>query len=295
MRMKWRLILQKELSSAYAMALDDALHRVAGKESVGTLHLYSIVPALLLGRWQRIPPDTHREVDTNRRLTGGGSVLCDESYLLFSLAVPSSWVSDGYERLKNLCKVMGKVLKGRMGADGLIRSYKKVVGFLSVGTDCPDSLLFQGGLDLKAVGARSLAIAQRILKERLEEHFNTHFAIDTLTTEERDWLQHLLKRRYLLDEWRSYSEPFSESPIVVRRLHARLYVKAVVSRGVIESVSVWGDFIGDAERLQNELKGKKATKRNLLSTLKNIPSDKIPYGFKHESLLTAIHNALRRR
>ena len=292
--MRWRLILQKELSSAYALALDDALHRVASEEGSGTLHLYSTVPALLLGRWQRTAEEVSEGVDRNRRLTGGGAVLSDEKFLLFSLASPSSFCGECYELLEEFQKALGRLLKGRMGADGLIRRSKKVVGFLSVGSECTDSFLLQGGFDVRVIRARSLAVAQRLLKERLEEHFGLRFGIDTLTTDERNWLHHLLRKRYLLDEWRNLSDTPPEFSASLRRLHADLYVKATVSRSVVEDVSVWGSFIGDAERLRKELRGVKATKRTLSVVFKKIPSDGLPYGFKADELLTLVHTAVRK-
>lgn len=292
---RWRLILQKELSSAYALALDDALHRVAGVEQTATLHLYSTVPALLVGRWQRTAEGVGEGIDRNRRLTGGGAVLSDERYLLFSMASPSSLYSDGHELLREFQKAVGKLLKGRMGADGLIRRSKKVVGFLSVGSECSDSLLLQGGFDVRAIRARSLAVAQRLLKERLEEHFDVRFGIDTISTDERNWLQYLMRKRYLLDEWRNLSEVLPEFSASMRRLHADFYVRATVSRSVVEEISVWGNFIGDAERLRKELKGVRATKRALSNAFKNIPSDTLPYKFESEKLLATIHAAVRKR
>jgi len=292
--MRWRLILQKELSSSYALALDDALHRVVGKEGSGTLHLYSTVPALLLGRWQRTAEGAFEGVDKNRRLTGGGAVLSDEKFLLFSMAFPSSFCGECYELLGEFQKALGRLFKGRMGADGLIRRSKKVVGFLSVGSECANSFLLQGGFDVRVIRARSLAVAQRLLKERLEEHFGLRFGIDTLTTDERNWLQHLLRKRYLLDEWRNLSDRPPEFSASLRRLHADFYVRATVSRSVVEDVLVWGSFIGDAERLRKELRGVRATKRALSGVLKKIPSSSLPYGFRAEELLTVMHTAVRK-
>ncbi|MCX7703566.1 MAG: hypothetical protein N2234_05645, partial [Planctomycetota bacterium] len=134
MESRWRLILQKDISSAYAMALDDALHRVAAEEQIGLLHLYSTVPSLLLGRWQRMGKEgrASEERDVNRRPSGGGSITGGENVLLFSLALPSCCCDQWSKGLERASDVMKSLLKGRLCADGLIRDTKTVKGMLTV-------------------------------------------------------------------------------------------------------------------------------------------------------------------
>ncbi|MCJ7509882.1 MAG: lipoate--protein ligase family protein [Dehalococcoidia bacterium] len=75
----WRFIDSGWASGARQMAVDDALLTLCGRgHSPPTLRLFSFrPPCLSLGRFQPVPPETHREagLEVVRRPTGGRAVL----------------------------------------------------------------------------------------------------------------------------------------------------------------------------------------------------------------------------
>jgi|GEM_PF-2920721 lipoate-protein ligase A len=291
MTVRWRLILQKDISSAYAMALDDAFHRVAAKEQSGVLHLYNTVPALLVGRWHRGEIKVSNELDVNRRPTGGLAVTSGENFLSFSLSLPSTFTDDYSLAFEKLSAVIKSLAKGRVYADGSIRDSNTIKGVLSICSECEGAILLQGGFFIRAAGIKSLAIAQRLLKEEIEKRLSVHFVIDTISQQEKEVLNALLHSRYLQDEWRA----FGDVPKVyakIKKDYADFCVAAGSSGGVISNLKVWGTFIGDADAISKSLAGLKPTKKDLSKALTQIPTRKKPYKFKDNKILEVIQTAL---
>jgi lipoate-protein ligase A len=91
---EWRLIFEKDTSSAYGLAVDDALMRsVAHEGAPPTLHMYNFVPAVILGRYQDLASSIDTRVceelgyEYNRRHTGGGTVLMGPHQVAFGFAI----------------------------------------------------------------------------------------------------------------------------------------------------------------------------------------------------------------
>ena len=93
----WRYILHKDVSSAYGLAVDEMLaHSVAYNCNTPVLHLYNFLPSVIVGRYQDIETAIdieecrRRNIDYNRRHTGGGTVLMGQYQLALGFAIPLS-------------------------------------------------------------------------------------------------------------------------------------------------------------------------------------------------------------
>ncbi|MCX7704466.1 MAG: hypothetical protein N2234_10310, partial [Planctomycetota bacterium] len=159
-------------------------------------------------------------------------------------------------------------------------------------SECEGAVLVQGGFPTRSAGIRSLAVAQRLLKEEFEKQFNIRFTIDTLTQKERDLLDRLMYTRYLLDEWRAEKEAPSNCA-ATKKEYADFCVSAETSGKVIVNLEIWGTFIGDAEIFKKRLVGLKAMKSEISKIFSDIPQDRIPYKFERQKILTTFLDSFK--
>ena len=95
----WRLLDTPAMTAAENMALDDALLEVKGKGmSPNTIHFLQFLPkAVLVGYHQSIAEEVRLDfcsangIDINRRITGGGAILFDESQIGWEIICDKSF------------------------------------------------------------------------------------------------------------------------------------------------------------------------------------------------------------
>jgi lipoate---protein ligase len=117
--MKWRLIIDDNVSDSFGLAADDALaHRVGKGDSPPTLRLYTYRSCALVGRFQTVEHELHvaycrnQSVPINRRPTGGGAIIMGEGQLGVALTIPGQ-KDDSYSRARELMvHFAGGILKG---------------------------------------------------------------------------------------------------------------------------------------------------------------------------------------
>jgi len=158
---KWRYIVNKDVSSAYGLAVDEMLaHSVAYNGSAPILHLYNFLPSVIVGRYQDMEAaidieECHRcEIEYNRRHTGGGTVLMGVNQLALGFAIPLSHrsASRSIRRMFDLLAgVVSDALK-KMGVDSTFRpkndlevNGKKMAG-LSASLEERDAFFFHMSL-----------------------------------------------------------------------------------------------------------------------------------------------------
>ncbi len=93
-----RLIINKDLSSADGLAIDEALCESVGAGHVPpTLHLYNYTPCVILGRYQNAAASLRLDrchahgVGVNRRISGGGTVFMTPGQMAFALVLPNAF------------------------------------------------------------------------------------------------------------------------------------------------------------------------------------------------------------
>ena len=93
-----RLILNQDLDSAAGLAIDEALcDSVGEKKSPPTLHLYNYVPSVIVGRFQNVAASLRldrceaRNIQVNRRISGGGTVFMTPDQLALALVLPDDF------------------------------------------------------------------------------------------------------------------------------------------------------------------------------------------------------------
>jgi lipoate-protein ligase A len=127
---KWRYIVNKDVSSAYGLAVDEMLaHSVAYNGSAPILHLYNFLPSVIVGRYQDMEAaidieECHRcEIEYNRRHTGGGTVLMGANQLALGFAIPLSHRSASRSIRKMFDLLAGVVSDAlrKMGVDSTFR------------------------------------------------------------------------------------------------------------------------------------------------------------------------------
>lgn len=178
----WRLLDMGPLSAAENMALDEVLLELKGKgETPNTLRFLQFRPrAVLVGFHQSIAEEVRlsycREngIDVNRRITGGGGLLFDESQIgwevlcdkaFFNVVVPTDTL------FRELCEPTITALRG-MGVPATFRPRndievrgRKICG--TGGTDSDDAFLFQGTL-LTDFDVETMLKSLRIPVEKLK-------------------------------------------------------------------------------------------------------------------------------
>jgi len=159
--MQWRLLDLPPLTAAENMALDEVLLEIRGSgRSQDTLRFLQFKPAtVLVGFHQSIQEEIRlsycREqgIDINRRITGGGGLLFDESQIGWELICDKAFFGVGIPNanlFRRLCEPTVTALRG-MGIDAAFRprndievAGRKISG--TGGTDCDAAFLFQGTL-----------------------------------------------------------------------------------------------------------------------------------------------------
>ncbi|MBW1962551.1 MAG: DUF116 domain-containing protein [Deltaproteobacteria bacterium] len=155
----WRLLDTPPMTAAENMALDETLLELKGQgKTPNTLHFLQFSPqAVLVGYHQSIAEEVRMEfcrahgIHINRRITGGGAILFDESQLgweiicdksFFNVAVPTNRI------FKALCTPVIIALK-RLGLKATFRfrndieiNGRKISG--TGGTESGNAFLFQG-------------------------------------------------------------------------------------------------------------------------------------------------------
>jgi lipoate---protein ligase len=93
-----RLILNKHLSSAQGLAIDESLCSfVAEKKVPPTLHLYDYVPSVIVGRYQNVAASLRLDkceknsIEVNRRISGGGTVFMTPDQVALALVLPKNF------------------------------------------------------------------------------------------------------------------------------------------------------------------------------------------------------------
>lgn len=96
--MQGRLIRNRDLGSGLGLATDDALaESVARRDAPPTLHLYSYLPSVIVGRYQNVAASLRLDrcefhgIEVNRRTTGGGTVFMTPDQIAFGLFLPTDF------------------------------------------------------------------------------------------------------------------------------------------------------------------------------------------------------------
>lgn len=156
---KWRLLDTPPMTAAQNMALDETLLELKGKgKTPNTIHFLQFSPrAVLVGFHQSVEEEIRKDycqshgIDINRRITGGGGLLFDESQLgwevicdkaVFNMMIPNNRL------FKILCNPVVTAL-GLLGLESSFRprndieiNGRKISG--TGGTESDGAFLFQG-------------------------------------------------------------------------------------------------------------------------------------------------------
>lgn len=180
----WRLLDTPPMTAAQNMALDETLLELKGKgKTPNTIHFLQFSPrAVLVGFHQSVDEEIRKEychsqqIDINRRITGGGGLLFDESQLgweiicdknFFDIVLPSN------KLFKKLCDPVVTALR-LLGIKSSFRprndieiNGRKISG--TGGTESDGAFLFQGTMltdfDVETM-LRSLKIPVEKLKAK---------------------------------------------------------------------------------------------------------------------------------
>ena len=284
--MDGRLILEKDLSGAYALSMDEALARASGEPGASTapsLHLYSIVEGGLLGRYQGFDGGDN----WSRRPTGGPEMLCGEGVVCFGLA---GVAGDGAaDLMRRVAEPLAKRLKMSINASGALKKQRRRVGFVAACRFQDGATLVQGALSLDALECRSVAVAQRHLREAFEQVMETHFAIDTPDERERALLGRFM-RRYTDPAW------LDRAPSRigwVRSGGAVIGMEVNVSNRKVAALSTWGTLVADAGAWHRTLTG--LTVRAAKNAFAKMTEASLPYKLGSTPLRKAMEEALKRR
>ncbi len=157
----WRLILQKDTSAAYGLAVDETTAlSVARNDSPPILHLYNFLPCVVLGRYQSIEEAINVEacraqgLEINRRHTGGGTVLMGPKQLALGFSIPKDYPGVGpsinhiFTNLGGvLCKALGNLgLKAKFRPKNDIEIKGKKIAGLSASLEERDVAFFHTSL-----------------------------------------------------------------------------------------------------------------------------------------------------
>ncbi len=183
MRTRWRLLDLPPLTAAENMALDAVLVELRGQgHSTNTLRFLRFRPAsVLLGYHQAVQEEVRESycrahgIDINRRITGGGGLLFDESQLgweiicdkaFFGVTVPNTAL------FRTLCEPTIAALR-TLGIEASFRprndievNGRKISG--TGGTDSDSAFLFQGTL-LMDFDVETMLKCLRIPVEKLKD------------------------------------------------------------------------------------------------------------------------------
>ena len=155
----WRLLDTPPMAAADNMALDDTLLELKGRgETPNTIHFLQFSPkAVLVGFHQSIQEEVreeycrHHGIHINRRVTGGGAILFDESQLGWEIVCDKSFFNVKFPTnrvFRTLCEPVVSALEN-LGLEAVFRprndieiNGRKISG--TGGTESDDAFLFQG-------------------------------------------------------------------------------------------------------------------------------------------------------
>ena len=179
----FRLLDLPPMSAADNMALDETLLELRGKNrTMDTFRFLQFSPkAVLVGYNQCVDEEVRTDfcakegIDINRRITGGGAILFDESQLGWEIISGKTFLNSSHvtiHLLERLCETAIKALS-QFGISALFRGKndieingKKISG--TGGTQLHDALLFQGTL-LIDFDADTMLKSLRIPVEKLKD------------------------------------------------------------------------------------------------------------------------------
>lgn len=195
MNENWRLILQKDTSAAYGLAVDETTSlSVARNNSPPVLHLYNFLPCIVLGRYQSAEESIDVEacrmhgLEINRRHTGGGTVMMGPKQLALGFSIPKDYpgagpsINDIFVNLSGvLCKALEKVgVKARFRPKNDIEVKKKKIAGLSASLEERDVAFFHTSLLLDFDFKLMLKVFKLPIKKLSDKHISCF--TDRMTT-----------------------------------------------------------------------------------------------------------------
>lgn len=159
----WRYIKEWDslVSTAYGLSVDDTLpYSVHEENSPPILHLYRFKPSVIVGKYQdikaalKIDRCKERDIEYNRRSTGGGTVIMGEKTVAlgFGISMKHPKMKGG---IRGVFDILGGVIINSLWKFGISASFrpkndievngKKIAG-LSASTEVGDALLFHTSL-----------------------------------------------------------------------------------------------------------------------------------------------------
>ncbi len=183
----WRLILQKDLSAAYGLAVDEVTAlSVARNDSPPILHLYNFLPCVVLGRYQSAEEAIDVEacraqgLEINRRHTGGGTVLMGPTQLALGFSIPKDYpgvgpsINDIFKNLGGvLCDALGTLgIKARFRPKNDIEINRKKIAGLSASLEERDVAFFHTSLLLNFDFRLMLKVFKLPIKKLADKHIS---------------------------------------------------------------------------------------------------------------------------
>jgi lipoate-protein ligase A len=266
------------------------------------------------------------EVTVTRRLSGGGAVYNDPGNLSFSFIAKDD--GDSFNNYRKFTEPVIRALQ-HMGVDAKLEGRndltvdgKKISGnaqFVTQGRIFSHgTLLFDVNLDnvskalhpdkakyeskgIKSVRSRVTNIREHLAKNMDIHEFKAqllHYIFEgedhvpeyTLTDEDWTNIINIAKRRYRNWEW-----VYGKSPeFNVQKAHrfpgGRVDFRMNVKKGIIEQLSIFGDFfgVGDVHEFEKELIGVKYDPKELSEKLKSVDCHKYFGKIGDEELLSAL-------
>jgi lipoate-protein ligase A len=181
------LILQKDTSPAYGLAVDEATYiAVSEGRTPPVLHLYNFLPSAIVGRYQdieealNIPECERLGITYNRRHTGGGTVLMGPKQLALGFSIPTAYPGIGdsinqiFSRLGGtLCKALSKLrLRARYRPKNDIEIGGKKIAGLSASLELRNTAFFHASLLLDFDFRLMLKIFKLPIKKIEDKHIS---------------------------------------------------------------------------------------------------------------------------
>lgn len=157
----WRLLDTPPMTAAENMALDDTLLELKGEgKTPNTIHFLQFSPrSVLVGFHQAVAEEIRQEycqaegIETNRRITGGGSIFFDDSQLGWEIICDKAYFNAGFVDQKLFERLSEPIIEAikKMGLSAVFRprndieiNGRKISG--TGGTESHDGFLFQGSM-----------------------------------------------------------------------------------------------------------------------------------------------------
>jgi lipoate-protein ligase A len=195
------LILQKDTSAAYGLAVDETTClSVARNNSPPILHLYNFLPCVVLGRYQSAEDSLDIEecrrqgLEINRRHTGGGTVMMGPKQLALGFSIPKNYpgvgpsINDIFKNLGGiLCKALGNLgIKARFRPKNDLEIKKKKIAGLSASLEERDVAFFHTSLLLDFDFKLMLKVFKLPIKKLADKHISCFTdRMTTVRTEKR--------------------------------------------------------------------------------------------------------------